>query len=64
MKVLVIGGGGRDNAIAKQFKNSASVKNVCVAPGNDGLIEEAEVVGSEATAGGTLVELATEKEMD
>ena len=34
MKILVIGSGGREHAIAKQFSNSPSVDKVFVAPGN------------------------------
>ena len=39
MKVLVIGSGGREHAIAKQFNNAPSVEKVFVAPGNDGMRE-------------------------
>lgn len=44
MKVLVIGSGGREHAIARQFNNSPSVSAVYVAPGNDGMKNEAECV--------------------
>jgi len=44
LKVLVIGGGGREHAIAKQFNNSPSVTQVFVAPGNDGMKNDAECV--------------------
>ena len=45
MKVLVIGSGGREHAIAKQFNDSPSVEEVFVAPGNDGMKNDATVVG-------------------
>lgn len=44
MKVLVIGSGGREHAIAKKFNEAPSVEKVFVAPGNDGMRGDAEVV--------------------
>lgn len=44
MKVLVIGSGGREHAIVRQFKNSPSVTEVFVAPGNDGMRQDATCV--------------------
>lgn len=44
MKVLVIGSGGREHAIVKQFKKAPSVEQVFVAPGNDGMKEDATIV--------------------
>ena len=41
MKVLVIGGGGREHAIAWKLKQSAGVSEVLVAPGNAGTATEA-----------------------
>lgn len=48
MKVLVIGSGGREHAIAKQFSIAPSVEKVFVAPGNDGMRGDAEVVAIDA----------------
>lgn len=44
MKVLVIGSGGREHAIVKQFKKAPSVEQVFVAPGNVGMKEDATIV--------------------
>jgi phosphoribosylamine--glycine ligase len=44
MKVLVIGRGGREHAIARQFSRSSAVERVYAAPGNDGMQAEAELV--------------------
>lgn len=64
LKVLVIGGGGREHAIAKQFNVSPSVKKVFVAPGNDGMKEDAEIVNIDATDFEALVAFAKENEVD
>ncbi|AQQ52441.1 phosphoribosylamine--glycine ligase [Planococcus lenghuensis] len=39
MNVLVIGRGGREHAIVRQFAASPSVEKVYAAPGNDGMME-------------------------
>ncbi|MDR3557874.1 MAG: phosphoribosylamine--glycine ligase [Syntrophobacteraceae bacterium] len=44
MKVLVIGSGGRDHAIAWKFRNSPRVSRVYVAHGNGGIARTAECV--------------------
>ena len=36
MKLLVVGSGGREHAIAKKLLESKDVEKVFVAPGNDG----------------------------
>ena len=48
MNILVIGSGGREHAIAKQFNNAPSVQKVFVAPGNDGMKNDAEIVAIDA----------------
>lgn len=58
MKVLVVGSGGREHAIAKQFSNSPSVTNVFVAPGNDGMRNDAEIVDIQANDFEGLVSFA------
>ncbi|EIT84889.1 phosphoribosylamine--glycine ligase [Fictibacillus macauensis ZFHKF-1] len=44
MNVLVVGKGGREHTIAWRFKQSASVQQVYVAPGNPGMSDVAECV--------------------
>ncbi|HAA04467.1 MAG TPA: phosphoribosylamine--glycine ligase, partial [Syntrophobacteraceae bacterium] len=44
MKVLVIGSGGRDHAIAWTFAQSSRVKQVFVAHGNAGIASTATCV--------------------
>ena len=43
MKVLVVGGGGREHALAWKAAQSALVSQVYVAPGNAGTAQEARV---------------------
>lgn len=63
MKVLVIGSGGREHAIAKQFNEAPSVEKVFVAPGNDGMKNDAEVVAIDALDFAALVAFAKENEI-
>jgi phosphoribosylamine---glycine ligase len=44
LKVLVIGGGGREHALAWKLKQSAGVEQVFVAPGNAGTARDAGLV--------------------
>lgn len=64
MKVLVIGSGGREHAIAKQFSDSPSVEKVFVAPGNDGMRGDAEVVAIDAMNFEALATFAKENAID
>lgn len=64
MNILVIGSGGREHAIAKQFINSPTVKNVFVAPGNDGMSGPIQVVSIDAMAFEELAAFAKENHID
>ena len=50
MKVLVIGGGGREHALAWKLKQSARVSEVIVAPGNAGTAREPGVRNADVAA--------------
>lgn len=43
MKLLVVGGGGREHAIIKKLKQNPAVEKIYALPGNGGM-EEAECV--------------------
>lgn len=60
MNVLVIGSGGREHAIAKQFSISPSVEKVFVAPGNDGMRQDVEVVAIDVMDFAGLAQFAKE----
>ena len=64
MKVLVIGSGGREHAIAKQFSMAPSVEKVFVAPGNDGMSKDAEVIAIDALDFESLATFAKENKVD
>jgi len=58
LKVLVIGGGGREHALAWKLAQSARVQKVFVAPGNAGTAAEEGVENVDITAIPDLVEFA------
>ena len=51
MKVLVIGGGGREHALAWKLAQSRRVSTVFVAPGNAGTAREPRCVNVDIAAG-------------
>lgn len=64
MKVLVIGRGGREHAIVRQFSKSPSVMKVFAAPGNDGMREDAEVTAIDEMDFAGLAEFAQQQGVD
>lgn len=64
MKVLVIGKGGREHAIADAVYKSKNVEMVYTAPGNVGMEEIATRVNIEANDIDTLVKFAKAEEID
>ncbi len=58
MRVLVVGGGGREHALVWRLQRSPSVEHVACAPGNLGIAETAEIVPIAAEATAQLVEHA------
>ncbi len=49
MKILVVGGGGREHAIIKKLKENAQVESVTCLPGNAGIAKDARCVPIKAT---------------
>ncbi len=64
MKVLVVGNGGREHALAWKLAQSPRVDRVFVAPGNAGTALEAENVDIPATDVPRLVAFARQNEVD
>ena len=48
MRILVIGGGGREHALVWKLKQSPRVEKICCAPGNGGIAADAECVPIDA----------------
>ena len=64
MKVLIVGSGGREHAIAWKVAQSKRVDKIYCAPGNAGISEVAECVPIGAMEFDKLVAFAKEKEID
>ncbi len=65
MKILVIGSGGREHALAKKFMESPQVEKVFVAPGNSGMKKDGiQIVGISELSNDELVEFAQKKNID
>lgn len=64
MKVLIVGSGGREHAIATAVAKSSKVDKIYCAPGNAGIAALAECVAIGAMEFDRLVEFAKEKEID
>ena len=64
MRVLLIGGGGREHAIAAALKKSARVDKLYCAPGNAGIAEIAECVPIGVMEFDKLIAFAKEQQID
>ncbi len=64
MKILVVGGGGREHAIIKSLKKSSKVEKIYATPGNGGIALDAECYPIKATELDKIVEFAKEKQID
>ena len=64
MKVLIVGSGGREHAIAWSVAKSPKVDKIYCAPGNAGIGQVAECVNIGAMEFDKLVDFAKEKEID
>jgi phosphoribosylamine--glycine ligase len=64
MKILVVGGGGREHALAWKLKQSPAVERIFCAPGNAGTAEIGENVAISASDFEALVRFARENCID
>src|SRR6516164_8166570 len=58
MKVLVIGGGGREHALVSKLRESPLVREIWCAPGNGGIAEQAACLPVDTGDAAGLVALA------
>ena len=64
MKLLVVGSGGREHAIAKKLLESKDVEQVFVAPGNDGMtLDGLDLVNIGISEHSKLIEFAKENDV-
>ena len=64
MKILVVGGGGREHAIIKALKKSPSCTEIWCAPGNGGISYDAKCKDIKATDVEAMVAFAKEEAFD
>ena len=64
MKILVVGGGGREHAIIKKIKENKLVEQVFALPGNGGIAKDATCVAISATDIPAIVNFATQNKID
>ncbi|HAQ63813.1 MAG TPA: phosphoribosylamine--glycine ligase [Ruminococcaceae bacterium] len=64
MKILVVGGGGREHAIIKKLKQNKSVETIYALPGNGGIAKDAVCVDISATDIDGIVRFAVEDKIN
>lgn len=64
MKILVVGGGGREHAIIKKIKENKEVTEIFALPGNGGMAKDATCVNIGATDIPAIVDFAVKENVD
>ncbi len=64
MKIMVIGGGGREHAIIKKLKENKDIEKIYALPGNGGIAQDAECVAVAATDIDGAVDFAKNNNID
>ena len=64
MKILVVGGGGREHAVIKKLKKNPEVSEIFALPGNGGIASDATCVPIGATDLDGIVRFARENQVD
>jgi len=64
VRILVVGGGGREHAIIKKLKSNKSIEKIFAAPGNGGIARDAECVDIGACDIESLVNFAKSEHID
>ncbi len=64
MKVMVVGGGGREHAIIKKIKENKSVTEIFALPGNGGMANDASCVNIDAKDINKIADFAVENKID
>ena len=64
MKIMVVGGGGREHAIIKKLKENKEITEIFALPGNGGMAEDATLISIGAKEIDKIVDFAKEMEID
>ncbi len=64
MKIMVVGGGGREHAIIKKLKENKSVSEIFALPGNGGIAADATCVSISATDIEKITKFALDNKID
>ena len=64
MKILVVGGGGREHAIIKKLKENTAITEIFALPGNGGIAKDANCVAIAATDLDRIIAFAKENAVD
>lgn len=64
MKIMVVGGGGREHAIIKKIKENKNVSEIFALPGNGGMAKDATLIDIAATDIENIVKFAVENSID
>ena len=64
MKIMVVGGGGREHAIIKKLKENKDITEIFALPGNGGMAEDATLVAVKATDVEGIVDFAKKNAID
>lgn len=64
MKIMVVGGGGREHAIIKKIRENKNVEKIYALPGNGGIANDAQCVAINAKDIDKIVEFAVKEKID
>ena len=64
MKIMVVGGGGREHTIIKKLKENKSITEIFALPGNGGIAKDATCVNIAATDLDGIVAFAKENAIE
>ena len=64
MKIMVVGGGGREHAIIKKIKENKNVTEIFALPGNGGMKDDATLVNIGAKDIDNIVNFAVDNKID
>ena len=64
MRIMVVGGGGREHAIIKKLKENKNIEEIFVLPGNGGMAKDATPVNIGAKDIDAIVDFARENKIE